>query len=188
MFYRYDYTLAIKHLLEAQQLAPQPDATILLNLGMAANFYAQCFPTQENISNSRTFLTASLRKAIQQDKLTIAYSAFANLWTFGFTPFTLSTASEAMELFTKIKPHREAMSGYTPLARGMPPNVCRKAVRKRPLAGCAASCSVSTPKIHSATVATPIASLPRCLPPPTPRLVPSLPTPRRCKAWPCATA
>lgn len=108
MFYRYDYTLAIKHLLEAQQLAPQPDATILLNLGMAANFYAQCFPTQENISNSRTFLTASLRKAIQQDKLTIAYSAFANLWTFGFTPFTLSTASEAMELFTKIKPHRES--------------------------------------------------------------------------------
>ncbi len=107
MFYRYDYTLAIKHLLEAQQLAPQSDATILLNLGMATNFYAQCFPTDENISNSCTFLTASLRKAIQQDKHTIAYSAFANLWTFGFTPFALSTASEAMALFAKIKPQRD---------------------------------------------------------------------------------
>ncbi len=107
MFYYYDYSRALKHLLQAQQLAPQSESTILLNLGMAANFYAQCFPTNENISHSFTILTASLRRAIQQKKLTIACSAFANLWTFGFTPFTLSTASEAMTLFAQIEPHND---------------------------------------------------------------------------------
>ncbi len=103
MFHRYDYTLALDNLLRAQELyGGQADAALSYNLGMITNFYAQCFPTEENIRLSNKFLTESFKTAVADKNYTIANSAFANLWTFGFSPPIIKMNAEALALFRQI--------------------------------------------------------------------------------------
>lgn len=112
MFHRYDYTLALDNLLRAQELYDgQADATLSYNLGMITNFYAQCFPTEENIRLSNRFLTKSFKTAVADKNYTIANSAFANLWTFGFSPSIIKMNAEALKLFRQI-PEMKGNAAY----------------------------------------------------------------------------
>lgn len=112
MFHIYDYTRALDNLLRAQELyGNRTDATLLYNLGMITNFYAQCFATEENISLSNKFLIQSFKTAVADKNWSVANSAFANLWTFGFDSNIIKMNSEALSLFKKI-PRMKGNAAY----------------------------------------------------------------------------
>lgn len=108
MFYRYDYTKALERLMRAMDLMDQPRTTLLLNLGNITGFYAQCFPTAENISLSHAFYRKAFDSACDDGEMRFAYNAFANLWNFGFDKDMIKKNADLMARFAQLKPQPDA--------------------------------------------------------------------------------
>lgn len=110
MFCIYDYGRALDYLVTAQDLFKGNEpVSLLFNLGSMTNFYAQCFPTKENISLSNKYYKAAFFKAFNGCEWQTACISFLNIWGFGFGKDVIAANMDVMRKFTQIPPskHRE---------------------------------------------------------------------------------
>lgn len=103
MFSYYDYGKALDNLIRAQELCKgREPLMLLLNLGHITDFYAQCFPTEDNIRLSHEYYKKVFFIALDRHDWHTACIAFANLWNFGFTPRMIEINKEVLTQFKRL--------------------------------------------------------------------------------------
>ena len=102
MFYFYDYGKALDCLIKTQELVKDDYTVLLLNLGYITSFYAQCFPSEENIRLTNDYFTKSFFSAVNEEDWYFCYISFANLWIQGFDDVVFQMNEPVLNTFPNL--------------------------------------------------------------------------------------